>query len=134
VFQSGAFQSNAFQIGGGVGSTPAAVVTTFAGAPGRLLRRFSAEINGKFYYFDSMAELQTVLNSFKAKQKRKINKRVSKTAIPVTIPQIEVPVHVPMWAAQEIQKVNASLEAYYWQQYQLLMDQDEEDSIVALFG
>lgn len=134
MFQSGAFQSDAFQIGGGIGGATPAVVASITGAPGRILRRFSAEINGKFYYFDSLSDLQTVLGSFKAKQRKKIAKRITKTAIPVTIPHIEVPVHVPMWAAQEIQKANASLEAYYWQQYQLLMEQDEEDSIVALFG
>ena len=126
-FQVGPFQPAYQQV--------VAVLSTTTGAPdSRPLRRFSAEINGKFYYFNSLNELQHVLNSFKTKQKKKIAKRVTKTAIPVTIPHIEVPVHVPMWAAQEIQKVNASLEAYYWQQYELLLNQDDEEAIIALYG
>lgn len=126
-FQVGPFQLAYQQV------APAASVTI--GAPDHLPpRRWSAEINGKFYYFNSLAELQHVLNSFKTKQKKKIAKRVTRTAIPVTIPHVEVPAHIPMWAAQEIQKANASLEAYYWQQYELLLNNDDDEAIIALYG
>lgn len=114
---------------------PPVPVAATVGAPDRIAtRRWSAKINGKFYYFNSLEELQHVLNSFKTKQKKKIAKRVTRTVIPVQLPHVEVPVHVPMWAAQEIQKTNASLEAYYWQQYELLMNQDEDEAIIALYG
>lgn len=114
--------------------TPPVAVATL-GAPDRLpMRRFSAEINGKFYYFDSLDELSTVLNSFKAKQKKKIAKLVTKRVIEVQLPYVEPPVHVPMWAVKEIERTNASLEAYYWAQLQKLLDNDEDDAIVALYG
>lgn len=114
--------------------TPPVAVATL-GAPDRLpMRRFSAEINGKFYYFDSLDELSTVLNSFKAKQKKKIAKLVTKRVIEVQLPYVEPPIHVPMWAVKEIERTNASLEAYYWAQLQKLLDNDEDDAIVALYG
>lgn len=114
--------------------TPTVVTVTTAGAPHRHFRRYSAQINGKTYYFDSIDDLQTVLTSFKAKQKKKLAKKVVKRVIQIDLPRIEAPVHVPMWAVKEIEKVNASLEAYYWQQYQILLDNDEDDAIVALYG
>jgi hypothetical protein len=122
-------------VASGVVTPPTVTATAGVGAPDhRGMRRFSAKINDKMYYFNSLEELQFVLNSFKTKQKKKIAKKVERTVIPVTIPQIEVPTHVPMWAVQEIQKANASLEAYYWQQYELLMQQDDDEAIVALYG
>lgn len=115
--------------------TPTPSTATTLGAPDRVpLRRYSAEINGKYYYFDSIAQLQTVLNSFKAKQKKKIAKRIVKRVVEVHLPRVEPPVHVPMWAIKEIEKVNASLEMYYWQQYEALLNQDEDDAIIALYG
>jgi hypothetical protein len=115
---------------------PVVIVPVVAlGAPDhRPPRKFSAEINGKFYYFDSLAELRQVLSSFKTKQKKNIAKTVEKRVIPVTLPHVEIPVHLPTWAVKEIEKTNVSLEKYYWAKYQQLMDQDEDDAIIALYG
>lgn len=114
---------------------PPVVAPTTLGAPdARPPRRFSAEINGKFYYFDSIAELQTVLDSFKRKQKKNIVKIVNKRVIEVQLPHVDPPVHIPVWAVKEIERTNASLEAYYWAQVEILNNNDEDDAIVALYG
>ena len=134
----GGFQPLAFQPAYQQTGAVATSTSTARGAPHhRAPRQFSAEINGKFYYFDNLSELQAVLSSFKTKQKMKIAKKVERRIIPVSIPRVEPPVHVPMWAVQEIQKTNASMEAYFWAAYQRLHDQDAEDdddAMIALNG
>lgn len=115
-----------------------AVAPPVVRAPGIAVRYpYSARIDGELVYFDSLETLQRLLAQYvktaKKKTKKKAVTRIAK-GVPVEVPYIEPPVQVPQWAVERIQQVNASMEVYYWAQYQRLIDQDDEDAITALYG
>jgi len=113
---------------------PAASATL--GAPHRKLPlRYSAEIDGKIVYFDDPAELQALLDSYVVAKKKKLKKHaVTKIQKPVdtALPYIVPPVQMPMWAVQQIQQTNASLEAYFWGEFARLLNNDDEEALIAL--
>lgn len=121
---------------GTVGSAVVDVPVALTGAPGRMYQSgYMAEVNGVLRHFATLEDLREFLASFTKKQKQKLRKRTTVTK--VEIPRIEIPAQTAQPAVQLIQRANASMEVYYWQQYELLIqaqDEDDEESIIALFG
>lgn len=97
-----------------------------------------AEVNGEMRYFATIEDLREFLASFTKKQKKKLRKRTTVTK--VEIPRIEIAAQTPQPAIELIQRANASMEAYYWSQYEVLVkakqeqDEDDEEALIALFG
>lgn len=117
---------------------PVATVTA-SGAPGRIYQNgYMAEVNGVLRHFATLEDLKEFLASFTKKQKKKLRKRQVITK--VEVPRIEIPAQTAQPAVELIQRHNASLEAYFWQQYELLaeakrlQDEDDEEALIALFG
>lgn len=118
------------------GAPAPATAATTSGAPGQIYQNgYMAEVNGVLRHFATLEDLREFLASFTKKQKQKLRKRTKVTK--VEVPRIEIPAQTAQPAAQLIQRANASMEVYYWQQYELLIqaqDEDDEESIIALFG
>lgn len=121
------------------GETPVIASTALTGAPGRIYQNgYMAEVNGVLRHFATLEDLKEFLASFTKKAKKKLRKRTTVTK--VEIPRIEIPAQTAQPAVELIQRHNASLEAYFWQQYELLaeakrlQDEDDEEALIALFG
>jgi hypothetical protein len=93
--------------------------------------RYSAHIDGKTVFFDDLEQLKALLDSYVKVKKPKIKKRVAKR-VQVTSYYIDLPVELPSWATEQVQRANASLEAYYWAAIAKLETSDEEEAIILL--
>lgn len=102
------------------------------GAPRRWTGRWHISVKGKNYHFSTEDELETILSSFKAKTKKRTKQKLEKRVTKVEIPRVEADVQLPMWAVQEVQKVNASLEMHFWTEYQKILDEDEAVTLLLL--
>jgi len=128
-----------YQFGDNTGYVAPVVTVTTSGAPNPFHRQgIMAEVNGEMRYFATLADLREFLASFTKKQKKKLRKRTTVTK--VEIPRIEIAAQTPQPAIELIQRANASMEVYYWSQYEVLVkakqeqDEDDEEALIALFG